>query len=243
MRDLSLVSILLLAAVVMSAQEIPAPPRDAVTLGSSLRSGAQSTVLSWIAKQATSATGSKTDAATLDASLRTTIGSRFTGQSVSSTQVDALVMLVMIETVNGSIVDARSTLARLAVVRAEKAKLRDVHTRLKQIVDSTASLKSSEPCRATPCTQLRTTLSQLNASQTEADIPSPVVPRDAVTLGELRVALMELDAELDSIDELDEDTALRLQALVERIAKLNAALSVLMKRVASAQSTVISNLK
>jgi hypothetical protein len=234
--------IALLAATIATAQEIPAPNQSAATVGAAITAEAQPAVREWIVKQGKAAADSIPDVNLFLVRARKAIETRFAGQNIASLDVDALIMLMMLETVKAAGDDARRTLDEMERMRAEREKLRELLAKLKAIADSTADRKGSESCGLPVCLQLRSTLTTLASSQAKAGI-APVALRDAATLAELRGAVDELTAKRDSIDELSKDRQLRLQQVMERMTLYNRFMSLLLKKLSTTQGALIQNLK
>lgn len=243
LAPLAIVTLTLAAVTHAVAQDIPTIPTSAARFASIATPQATATVATWITKQAATATIAPGDAVALDLSLRKSIGDRFAGQTLGDAGADALVLLVMVETMKQLREQIGSLLEQMRLVRAERDKLRAFLQQLRAAVDSAKGLDDQRKCPYPICGSLRTGLTTLATSQTAAGIASPVVPRDGATVGDLRAAAEDVAKKLDSIEELGKNQQLRLQQLMERIERLQAQISALMKNVSDAQAVVIGNLK
>jgi len=161
---------------------------------------------------------------------------RLAGQDFSSSDIEAMVQLVMMECARQADADLREAMAEMRAANEHKAAMRE---RAKaQREDAKAASKSagaeivgpeaSAICVDPPC-------------QPQIILAQPRL--ELANAGAAAGQALPPDAELDSMSEIGEMTSLRLQMYMDRRAKAFEALSNLMKKQSDTSSTIISNLK
>lgn len=233
----------ILAAMPCAAQKLPTLAPEAVRFSTTTLERAAVPVRSWIVAQAETAYASKLDPGALRGRLAQSIPTRFAGQKVSDLDVEALVALVSFEVAKAAHDDIAQQLATMERTREEREKLRELHRKLAEELARNGSTKGTALCTASVCITLRASLMKLATSQAEAGIRSPIAPVDARTFAELQAAVEHTRSKLDSLSELSEEQQLRMQALMDRLAKFDAAMSAIMKKFSETQSQIIQNLK
>lgn len=158
--------------------------------------------------------------------------------NLGAMDIDALCQIVMAQCAKDTEVDLRAMLNELQNSQKVKAELRallgDIHKELE------LSRPASTPCASPNCRSFEGRLRTLAAKL-------PPKARLAIqpigTLGDLSRAEASLKGSLDSLSEMGEMEALRLQMAMDRMSKLMSTLSNLMKKASETSAGIIANLK
>lgn len=241
MRHLVLVSLLAgLAAPVPAAQlqlarvVQPAPnptshEQRMAALSPSLRD--------WVAARARAVVDS--DAAPEPARLADEVRMRLAGQDYASQDIEALVQLVMAEASRQADADMREIMAQMKAENDRKARMREAMQarQSSNAVDKSALAQAhalAPPACEPPCVQsVRPVQPQIMLAQPQIRPPA-FVSADAIKAAA---------DEKDSLSEMGETDSLQLQMAMDRKAKLEQAISNMMKKSSDTASTITSNLK
>jgi hypothetical protein len=195
-------------------------PEQAKVIDARLAAALKPTVREWIAQEAMKV---HQDTKSGEAAVRADIQKRFSGQSLSSADIEALVFLVLMETSKSAQEDLKAQMAEMQAANKNKAAQRQPVTKIKSAeAGSKAAAQTSLPPKGT-AVQPRPDAS---GAQKEAQA-SGAAPSDKP----------------DSLSELGETESLRLQLAMDRHAKMIETLSNLMKKAANTDSAIIGNLK
>lgn len=163
---------------------------------------------------------------------------RLAGQDFSTADVEVLVQLVLAESARQADADLQDMMEQMRTANQRKAELREA---------ATAQRAQSKAISA----QTRAEYAQRQAIPSCAEPPCQpqlvlVKPRPELAAVSNTVQLrpqLQPQAELDSQSDLSEMNSMRLQALLDRRAKLFETLSNLIKKNSDTASTITSNLK
>ncbi|MBI2156358.1 MAG: hypothetical protein HYU26_05545 [Candidatus Rokubacteria bacterium] len=222
------------------AAELPA---GAEALHAKLAAGLQPSVRSWVEAEGRKA-GRSARAGTFDAAaVRAAAHSRFAGQTVADMDIEALVMLVMMQAARDAEEDLKAIMAEMKAANAAKQKLRDLIGKVSKDVAQNAGKRDGDPCRPPQCGVGRAALAEVQPALAAARARVAFAQQDVATIRDLRALQDELKGKLDSMNEMSEITSLRLQMMIDRRSKFISTLSSIMKRISDTQDTLVQNLK
>lgn len=225
---------------IAGAAELPA---GAEALHAKLAAGLPPSVRSWVEAEGRKA-GRSVRAGTFDAvAVRAAARSRFAGQTFADMDIEALVMLVMMQAARDAEEDLKAIMAEMKAANAAKQKLRDLIGKVNKDVAQNAGKRDGDPCRPPQCGVGRAALADLAPSLARARARADLSTRDIATLADLRAVQGELKGKLDSLNEMSEVTSLRLQMMMDRRSKFISTLSNVMKKISDTQSSIVQNLK
>ena len=165
--------------------------------------------------------------------------------------IETLVMLLMQQMARDAEEDLRALLAEMQAKNGAKKALRDLIQRMKR--DRLANELRREYDERLDCTQglgserayhrVRLPVLDPDATGGLRWVPTDLAGEKLTRVEQLDCIVDELQSKLDSLSDLSEMTAMRLQMLMDRRAKLMETLSNIMKKVSETQAAIIQNLK
>lgn len=171
--------------------------------------------------------------------------------NIGGQDIEALCFLVLMEAVKSAQEDLRSTMAEVRAINAAKDGHRRLISKVARDVASNCGQRDGKP-------PLRFTSGGLGSAEAYRRVPVPhpdpegtggirVARTDmvggAMDICSVRAARDDLKSRLDTLSEMGEMESLRLQMAMDRLSKLMATLSNLVKKISDTNSTIISNLK
>jgi len=217
-------------------------PPEAVRLHGALLQKVQPPVRSWIHQEARRLAMAGPQSAPDAAAVRAQVRSRFAGQPLSEMDVEALVIMVMMEGAAAEEQMTRDLLEQMKKANAAKEKLRALQAETRKQVERNAGKQGAERCVAPLCGGLQAAARETAVAMREARVGfNP--PEKIDDLAQLRAVNVELKAKLDSMNEMSEMTSLRLQMMMDRRSKFIETLSNIMKKISATQDTLVQNLK
>lgn len=198
----------------------PQIPQQAKVVQTRLVPNLKPAVREWISEEAKKVSRSSV---VNEAAVKADIQTRFAGQSLAGGDIEALTLLVMTEAAQDAEKDLKAAMAEMKATNEKKAAQREAANKLKREesgIKATARQEYTRP--ATTNLQVR---------------PGLVKPQS------VDQAVDSTKAKLDSKSELGETESLRLQMSMDRLAKLEATLSNLLKKISETQSNIVNNLK
>ena len=142
---------------------------------------------------------------------------------LQSVDIDALVMLIMMQMSKDANQDMKNMLIEMKRVNDEKKQMREATQLMKQ---QQARMKDS----------LRKNYDARTGIQ-------PAKSKDSLTKINLNMANATLQNRKDSLSDLSEEQQLRMQTYMDRKSKMETAISNIMKKIADTQNQIIQNLK
>jgi prefoldin subunit 5 len=206
------------------------------------------------------------DVGALEATTRT----RFAASGLSSTMdIDALIYVVLMESVNDMASDLQQQMSAMQALTAAKAQLRQLLDQVNQDIAALTSASPSTPCKTSSCQSLGSHLTAVvtQCRQSESKGFAEVASNgtgyavDAKVSGAKTVGMMvlggsgpptkgELDQvqryltnQLNGMNDLSDEMQTELQMITDRRSKLLEAMSNLMKTTSDANQAMIANLK
>jgi len=167
--------------------------------------------------------------------------------NLGSMDIDALVMLVMMQSAKDSEQDMKNMLVDMKKKNEEKQKLREAQEKMeknknamsKQMLDSFRLLTKPQVTAVSQTARLQT-------NQTVTKVNRPVnsqVSTLQVSANEIKQVQDSLKLKLDGMNEMSEMTSLRLQQAMDRRSKFISTLSNIMKKISETQDSIVQNLK
>ncbi|MEI8291579.1 MAG: hypothetical protein WCH99_19090 [Verrucomicrobiota bacterium] len=208
-----------LAARFTSAAE-PQIPQQAKVVHARLIPALKPAVREWISQEAKKTSRSSVLS---EAAVKADIQTRFAGQSLAGGDIEALILLVMTEAAQDAEKDLEAAMAEMKAANEKKSDQREAANKLKRGESGIKAAARQEYTRpAATNLQVR---------------PGWVKPQS------VDQAVDSAKAKLDSKSELGETESLRLQMAMDRLSKLQATLSNLLKKTSETQSNIVNNLK
>jgi hypothetical protein len=217
-------------------------PSEAVRLHGALLPKVQPPVRSWIDQEARKLALAGPHSALDAAAVRAQVRSRFAGQRLGSMDIDALVVMVMMEAAATEEQMLKDQLEQMKKVNAAREKLRALQGEARKQMEQNAGRKSTERCVAPLCGGLQVAARDTAVAMREARVAfNP--PERIDDIGQLRAINDDLKGKLDSMNEMSEMSSLRLQMMMDRRSKFISTLSNIMKKISTTQDTLVQNLK
>lgn len=143
--------------------------------------------------------------------------------NLQSTDIEAMVMLIMMQASKDANEDMKNMLAEMKKINDQKKQMREKNQLMKQ---QQVGMKDS--------------LRKNYAARTGIQ---PAKPKDSLTKINLNIANATLQDRKDSLSDMSGEQQLRLQMYMDRKGKMEATISNIMKKIADTQSQIIQNLK
>jgi hypothetical protein len=164
--------------------------------------------------------------------------------SLANADIEALIVLVMMQASKDAHNDTKEMLKQMEEKRKQKAAIRDALQEigkrkadkrgvLRHEYDSLARLKTKPLVKPTPGPLV----------QQRINTTPKTKPVEKVSLTEIEKLEKELADKRDSLSEESEEQQLKMQMLMDRMAKADSAASNLMKKFSETSNTIIQNLK
>jgi len=165
--------------------------------------------------------------------------------------IDTLIMLVMQQMARDAEEDVRALLAEMQAQNAAKKALRDLIQRMKR--DRLANELRHEYDQRLDCAQglgserayhrVRLPVLDPDAAGGLRWVPTDLAGEKLTRVEQLDGIVDELKGKLDSLSDLSEMNAMRLQMLMDRRSKAMEMLSNMMKKLSETQAAIVQNLK
>ena len=217
-------------------------PPEAVRLHQSLSQKIQPPVRSWIDQEAKRLVMAGPKTAPDAAAVRAQVRSRFAGQPLGEMDIEALVVMVMMEGAAAEEQATRDLLEQMKKVNAAKEKLRALQAETRKQVEQNAMRRATERCVSPLCGGLEVATRETAMAMRDARVAFNA-PERIDDISQLRAVNDQLKGKLDSMNEMSEMTSLRLQMMMDRRSKFISTLSNIMKKVSTTQDTLVQNLK
>ncbi len=172
------------------------------------------------------------------------------GSSLGQMDIEALVLLVMMEASKSAQEDLKAIMAKVKSINNNKETLRNAVNRLqdkRQPALTRLQLDSMKQLTANSNAGRSQTAKTMQTSKISG-LDSTKVKRTAVmtqpaTKTEIDATADKLKNDLDSMSEMGETESLRLQMAMDRMSKMMSALSNLMKKISDTANQITQNLK
>ncbi len=192
----------------------PQIPQQAKIVQARLIPALKPAVREWISQEAKKVSRSSV---VNEAAVKADIQTHFAGQSLVGGDIETLTLLVMMETAQDAEKDLKAVMAEMKAAQREAA----------------SKLKREESGIKAAARQEYTRPATTNLQARPGLVKSQSVDQ----------AVDSTKAKLDSKSELGETESLRLQMAMDRLSKLEATLSNLLKKASDTQSNIVNNLK
>lgn len=236
-RMVCFVSFMLFVNLTLRSQQ--PVPSDADAFYKKAMSSINAKHITWIKRTAITS-----NSQSLDESGIRKLASGYAGQfNLDNMDVEALVILIMMQTANDSEKDLKDMMAEMRKRNEEKQRLREAMEKMKenntmtrQRLDSFRLLTKPEvkTVTATQPTRLQTT-------PTVTKVNKPI--NQQISQAEIKQVQDSLKLKMDSMSEMNQERSMRLQMMMDKRSKAMETLSNIMKKISETQDTIISNLK
>jgi len=168
---------------------------------------------------------------------------------VNDEDIEAMAFLVLLEAAKSAQEDLRESMARVKAINDAKAAQRDLVTKVSHDISENAArrppLKFSRGGIGSEEGYHKMPVPQVDPATSGGlrRVPRDLQPGPIKDVDELRSIGENLRSELDSLSDLGELEAMRLQLLMDRRSKAMTALSNLIKKIGETSSPIVHNLK
>lgn len=210
-----------------------------------LRSKLQPSAIAWVQQQAKLESQKPApDAASIEAAARNRFPALNTrGNSANASDINSLVMLVMMQSANDSDNDLKDAMAQMQAINNAKQQLRNLMSQMQAEQAAMQSQLKNEYCQTEPCRALPARLKELSAATSTFPHPVQTTAPAKLTAANLNTLSSQLKSDLDSMNEMSELTSMRLQMAMDRRSKFVEALSNIMKKIDDSNSSILQNIK
>ena len=170
--------------------------------------------------------------------------------SASSSDIEAIAFLVMMEAAKSSQDDLSDVMASVKAINNQKQALRKILDTVNKLEGSAKATDASDPrlqhLNVTPKKpKLKTTATKVLKLPISVLGPDPKLPSNAKTMTKAQLTNLSesTKSDLDTLTEMGEAESLRLQEAQARLTKMMQTLSNLLKKMGDTDSTIIKNLK
>ena len=198
----------------------PQIPQQAKIVQARLIPALKPAVREWISQEAKKVSRSSV---VNEAAVKADIQTRFAGQSLVGGDIETLTLLVMMETAQDAEKDLKAAMAEMKAANEKKSAQREAANKLKR---EEAGIKAAARQEYT------------RPATTNLQVRPGLVKRQSVNQ-----SVEDAKTKLDSKNEMGETESLRLQMAMDRLSKLEATLSNLLKKASDTQSNIVNNLK
>jgi hypothetical protein len=218
----------------------PEMPPEATRLHATHYGAVQPSVRFWIGVEAKKAAQAPPGAVT-EASLAAATRARFAGQGMGPGDVDTLVALVLVEAAKQAERNLRALADKQRAALEARKKIRALQEALDRQVADASGKPDRAPCGPPACGGLGLEAVAAAVRQTSARVTLPAT--EPATVGDLRKVADEMKRKADSLSEVGETESLRLQTAMDRLSKLMATLSNLVKQVSETSASILRKLE
>jgi hypothetical protein len=224
-------------------------PAELVRRSQSFHAALKPTAASWVEEQAKNEASESTP--DLD-ELRDVIRKRFAGSLAgggrssgpgSNMDVDALVMMVMMDAAQDDDRDLQTQMQQMQAMTKAKEQMRALLNEMDPVMSSLAGSPRSNVCETAFCRSLPAKLAAINAATANLPHPSQLPAPDKVTAEDVANAQAALQNDLDSDNDMSQMSEMQLQMLMDRRSKLLEAASNIEKSMSDTDTAIVSNLK
>jgi hypothetical protein len=225
--------------------KMPEVPAEMARRIAALQSGMQPSAKAWVAQQAhLELQKPSTDAPSIEAAVYNRFPALNTrGSSVKAGDINALVAIVMMQTLNDSEKDLQNMMSQMQNISDAKKKLRDLLSQTQLEIKSNETLDAKAMCQTALCKSLPSTLGEISNATANLRKPLRIFIPAKLTYADLRTVPAQLQSALDSLNDISQEQQLQIQMLMDRRSKLIETLSNIMKTMSDSSSSIIQNIK
>jgi hypothetical protein len=234
-------------AVAAQAQtKMPEVPEEMARRIAALQSGMQPSAKAWVEQQAhlESLKPTSPDAPSIEAAVYNRFPALNTrGSSVKAGDINALVVIVMMQTLTESEKDLQDMMLKMQIITDAKQKLRDLLSQTQLEIKANESLDAKEMCQTALCKSLPANLGDISNATGNLQKPVRISIPAKLTFADLRTLPTQFQSNIDSLSDIGQAQQLQIQMLMDRRSKLIETMSNIMKSISDTQSTIIQNIK
>jgi hypothetical protein len=226
--------------------KIPEVPADMAKRIGALQSAMQPSAKAWVEQQAHSESQKSTapDAPSIEAAVYNRFPALNTrGSSVKAGDINALVAIVMMQTLNDSEKDLQDMMSQMQKITNAKQQLRDLLMQTQLEIKSNETLDAKAMCQTALCKSLPSSLGDISNATANFQKPVRISIPAKLTFADLRTLPAQFQTNLDSLNDISQAQQMKIQMLMDQRSKLIETMSNLMKTMADTNSAVIQNIK
>jgi hypothetical protein len=234
------------AASAQAQTKIPEVPAEMAKRIGALQSAMQPSAKAWVEQQAHVELQKPTspDAPSIEAAVYNRFPALNTrGSAVKAGDINALVAIVMMQTLNDSEKDLQNMMSQMQTITDAKQKLRDLLTQTQLEIKSNETTDAKETCQTALCKSLPATVGEISSATANLQKPVRIFIPAKPTFADLRTLPGQLQSNLDSLNDISQAQQMKLQMLMDQRSKLIETMSNLMKTMADTNSAIIQNIK
>jgi hypothetical protein len=219
-------------------------PPDATALHAAVYPRLQPTVQRWITAEAKSPRLAQMPPPRLAPALRDAVRTRFAGDNLPASDIDALVVLILIQASRDMESDLRAHAQKVKAINETKKAMRELVERLKNEIARNGGKTDTAPCLPPQCGEgISRQVAAISSAQRRDRLAPTLTPVEIKVVGDLKTLRADLKSRLDSLSEMGELESLRLQMAMDRQSKMMSTLSNIMKTMSKTASSIVENLK
>lgn len=233
-------------AVSAPQTKIPEVPAEMAKRIGALQSAMQPSAKAWVEQQAhlELQKPAAPDAPSIEAAVYNRFPALNTrGSSVKAGDINALVAIVMMQTLNDSEKDLQNMMSQTQKITDAKQKLRDLLTQTQLEIKSNSTLDAKALCQTALCKSLPSSIGEISNATANLQKPVRIFIPAKPTFADLRTLPGQLQSNLDSLNDISQAQQMKLQMLMDQRSKLIETMSNLMKTMGDTSSAIIQNIK
>jgi hypothetical protein len=226
--------------------KIPEVPAEMARRIAALQSAMQPSAKAWVEQQAHAESQKSTapDAPSIEAAVYNRFPALNTrGSAVKAGDINALVAIVMMQTLNDSEKDLQNMMSQMQIITDAKQKLRDLLTQTQLEIKSNETTDAKDTCQTALCKSLPSTVGEISNATANLQKPVRILVPAKPTFADLRTLPAQFQANLDSLIDMSQAQQIKIQMLMDQRAKLIETMSNLMKTMSDSNSAIIQNIK
>jgi hypothetical protein len=226
--------------------KIPEVPAEMARRIAALQSGMQPSAKAWVEQQARAESLKPTspDAPSIEAAVYNRFPALNTrGSSVKAEDINALVAIVMMQTLTDSEKDLQNMMSQMQAIANAKQKLRDLLSQTQAEIKSNETTDAKDTCQTALCKSLPSTIGEISNATANLQKPVRILVPAKPTFADLRTLPAQFQTSLDSLGDISQAQQMKIQMLMDQRAKLIETMSNIMKSISDTQSTIIQNIK
>lgn len=226
--------------------KIPEVPAEMARRIAALQSGMQPSAKAWVEQQARSESLKPTspDAPSIEAAVYNRFPALNTrGSAVKAGDINALVAIVMMQTLNDSEKDLQNVMSQTEAITKAKQQLRDLLSQTQLEIKSNETLDAKAMCQTALCKSLPSTLGEISNATANVQKPVRISIPAKPTFADLRTVPGQIQSNLDSLNDISQAQQMKIQMLMDQRSKLIETMSNIMKSISDTNSTIIQNIK
>jgi hypothetical protein len=226
--------------------KIPEVPAEMARRIAALQSSMQPSAKAWVEQQAHAESQKPTspDAPSIEAAVYNRFPALNTrGSSVKAGDINALVAIVMMQTLTDSEKDLQNMMSQMQTITDAKQKLRDLLSQTQAEIKSNETTDAKDTCQTALCKSLPSTVGEISSATANLQNPVRILVPAKPTFADLRTLPAQFQTSLDSLNDISQAQQMKIQMLMDQRSKLIETMSNLMKSISDTQSTIIQNIK